>query len=366
MFRILFITAIVANLYVFYRLWAMVPAGSFVRPLLLALGAVLVGTMLAAFLGRDRLPQSMIGLVYGVGTTWLFTMLYFVLVFFVLDLLRLTGLVPLKRWMFGSWAGFAAVTGAMLLLMGAGYVRYRHKARVELPIAVAGWEAGTEPLRIVALSDLHLGYTIGKREFEGWVERINAERPDVVLLVGDVIDSDLRPIIAADMAASFRKITSRYGVFAIPGNHEYIAGIRGSLAFLREAGVTVLRDSTALVGGRVQVVGRDDRSNRDRQPLDALTASLDRSKPLIVLDHQPYRLEQAERAGATLQLSGHTHRGQVWPVSLLVDRMYEKAYGSLKKGDTNYYITSGIGVWGGKFRIGTRSEYLVITLSGEQ
>lgn len=365
MFRILFITAIVANLYVFWHLWAMVPAGSFVRPLLIALGVVAVVTMSAAFMGRDKLPQSVIGIVYGAGTAWLFTMLYFVLVFLVLDLLRLTHLVPLKQWMFGSWPGFWAVTGAVLLLMVAGYVRYRNKARVELSIVTDRWEAGVEPLKIVALSDLHLGYTIGRREFEGWVERINAERPDVVLLVGDVIDSDLRPLIESDLASSFRKIESRYGVFAAPGNHEYIAGIDGSLAFLRDAGATVLRDSTALVGGRVWVVGRDDRSNRHRQPLDELIGPLNRSKPVIVLDHQPHRLEQAERAGATLQLSGHTHRGQVWPASLLVDRMYEKAYGSLKKGDTNYYISSGMGLWGGKFRIGTRSEYVVITLTGE-
>jgi predicted MPP superfamily phosphohydrolase len=366
MFPMILVAFLGANVYVFYRLWAMIPAGPLFRPLLLVLAVVLVGS---AFLGLrfgDRLPLPVVRIAYTLGTAWFFILICFTAVFLLLDLLRLTRLLPfLNVWMFGHWVGLAAVVGIVALVMTVGHIRYRDKARIDLPVATEKREPGAEPLKIVALSDLHLGYTIGKRELEGWIDRINREKPDAVLLVGDVVDNNPRPLVAGGLAAAFHKIESRYGVFAVPGNHEYITGIDESLAFLRQGGVTVLRDSAVLIGGSLWVAGRDDRSNRRRLPLEKLMESLDRSKPVIVLDHQPVHLEEAERNGVDLQLSGHTHRGQVWPIRWIVEGMFEKAYGSLKKGNTNYYITSGMGIWGGKFRIGTRSEYVVITLSGK-
>ena len=102
--------------------------------------------------------------------------------------------------------------------------------------------------------------------------------------------------------------------------------------------------------------------NRHRLPLRDIVGAADRSKYLILLDHQPYHLEQAEREGIDFQFSGHTHHGQVWPVSWMTDMMYECAFGSYQRGATSYYVSSGMGIWGGKFRIGTRSEYLVLTI----
>jgi predicted MPP superfamily phosphohydrolase len=359
MFPVILVAFLGANGYVFYRLWMLIPAGALFRTLLLLFAVVAVGS---AFLGLrfgDRLPLPLVRIAYTLGTSWLFILIYFTAAFLLFDLLRL---LPFPNvWMFVNRVGPAAVVGIVSIVMTAGYLHYRNKARIELSIVTEKQDPGVQPLKIVALSDLHLGYTIGQREFEGWIERINREKPDVVLLVGDVMDNNLRPLIAGGLADAFHKIESRYGVFAVPGNHEYITGIDGSLAFLRQAGVTVLRDSAVLVGGSVWVVGRDDRSNRRRLPLEKLLEPLDRSKPVIVLDHQPHHLEEAERNGVDLQLSGHTHRGQVWPIRWIVEGMFEKAYGSLKKGGTSYYITSGMGIWGGKFRIGTQSEYVVIT-----
>ena len=113
----------------------------------------------------------------------------------------------------------------------------------------------------------------------------------------------------------------------------------------------------------INIIGRDDRTNLHRKSVKALTSGLDMSRYTIMLDHQPYHLEQAERAGIDFQLSGHTHYGQVWPISWIENAIYEKAYGMLTKGNTHYYVTSGLGIWGGKFRIGTQSEYVVATLT---
>ena len=99
--------------------------------------------------------------------------------------------------------------------------------------------------------------------------------------------------------------------------------------------------------------------NENRKSVKELLSGFSNNRYVILLDHQPYHLEEAEQAGVDFQLSGHTHYGQVWPISWIEEAIYEKAFGALKKGDTQYYISSGIGIWGAKFRIGTRSEYVV-------
>ena len=214
-------------------------------------------------------------------------------------------------------------------------------------------------LRIVMMSDLHLGYHNPRAELARWVDMVNAERPDLVLIAGDIVDMSLRPLRDDGMAAELRRIDAP--VYACLGNHEYHSGLSESAAFLREAGVRLLRDGSAELGGLV-LVGRDDRSNPRRKSLGALMRGVDRSKYVILLDHQPYHLEQAERAGVDFQLSGHTHHGQLWPVSWITDAIYEDAYGPWRRGRTHYYVSSGMGIWGGKFRIGTCSEYVVATL----
>ena len=115
--------------------------------------------------------------------------------------------------------------------------------------------------------------------------------------------------------------------------------------------------------GNVTIAGRDDRSNRRRKSVEQLMNGIDRSTYIIMLDHQPYHLEEAEQNGVDLQLSGHTHRGQVWPLNWVTKKMYECDYGQWQRGKTDYYVSSGLGIWGGKFRIGTDSEYVVINVS---
>jgi predicted MPP superfamily phosphohydrolase len=114
--------------------------------------------------------------------------------------------------------------------------------------------------------------------------------------------------------------------------------------------------------GDLCIIGRDDRTNPHRLSMGRLSQLADHTKYTILLDHQPYYLEQAERAGIDFQFSGHTHKGQVWPINLIVDAIYECGYGEWKRGNTRYYISSGIGIWGGKFRIGSNSEYVVAEL----
>ena len=150
-------------------------------------------------------------------------------------------------------------------------------------------------------------------------------------------------------------------VYACLGNHEYITGINDAKSFYEKSSIHLLVDSTDVVN-ELCVIGRDDRSNRNRKSLKNIIKKVDRSKYLILLDHQPYNLQESSESHIDLQLSGHTHHGQVWPINWITDVVYECAYGHYTKSGTDFYVSSGLGIWGGKFRIGTCSEYVVINI----
>ena len=350
-----------ANSYVFFRIWNLIPAGNILRPISLVLGIVAVSSMFIAILTAGSLPSAVTSFLYILGSSWFFIMLYLLMLFLLLDIGRLVHLLP-KSFLLGNWMVLGGITALLTIIFTIGYITYQKKDRVELNLDVPAGVSLDNPLKIVALSDVHIGYTIGKKELARWVELINAENPDIVLIAGDITDNNVRPLIEQDMASVFRQIRSKYGVYACAGNHEYIGGLAETLAFEKKAGITVLRDSAVLIDNNFYIVGRDDRTNTQRESIGGLVDTLDRTKPVILLDHQPYHLEEAEENGITLQISGHTHDGQVWPVSMITRSMYEVSHGYKKKKDTHIYVSSGIGIWGGKFRIGTRSEYVVINL----
>lgn len=317
---------------------------------------IILGLMLSMLL-RSSLSERTTSWVYPLSSSVPFYLLYAVMIFIALDLLRL---VPkFKPYLTASWDLVAWVWIVFFLIFAYAKMRYEHKVRVPLELKLD--KPLSKPIKIVGISDMHLGYTIGKEELSQWVKLINDEKPDLILIAGDMVDGDVRPVLSEQMAEAFNQLKAP--VYACLGNHEYIGGEADRQAFLRQTKVQLLRDSVAyLPEAGIYIVGRDDASNRYRQPLSALTASLDKSKPILLLDHQPHHLEEAEQSGIDFQLSGHTHRGQMFPINMIVDRMYEQSHGYLRKGRTQYYVSSGIGIWGGKYRIGSQSEYLVLTL----
>lgn len=362
-FMLLFLTLILgANYYVFYRLWCMLPSQPF-RIALIVTAVILVGSLLVSMIARGVLPDALTSALYRIGTTWFFVMVYLLIAFLLLDLIRVTHLLPVDQFMYKSWLGFGVTVGVIAVVMFSGYIRYLHKDRVELNITLKTGKMVEEPIKMVAISDLHLGYGIGNNELEKWVNLINKENADVVLIAGDLIDNSVVPVNDYRMDEVLRKIKSKYGVFMALGNHEYISGVDGSLDFLKKSGIEVLRDSVVLIDNRFYLAGRDDFSNSERRSLDQLTDSLDPSKPLIVIDHQPMKLKAVSQYPVDFQISGHTHHGQIWPISWITSLIYEKSHGYLLENDTHFYVTSGIGLWGGKFRIGSKSEYVVVTIN---
>ena len=350
------ILPIVALFYVGWHVWVLLPLPRLWRVLIIAVG-VLCFLLLFTAVGRklDNIPLPLARVLYEVGTSSLFVLLYMVILFLVLDLGRLLRLVP-KTWLHAN--GTMAIT-LTLLLFGVflyGHLHYKNKVRVTLELH------SSKPLprtyKAVMASDLHLGYHNPRKELARWIDMINHENPDFILIAGDIIDGSMRPLTEEHMADEFHRLKAP--VYACLGNHEYFSGSPQARQFYKDAGIRLVIDEAAVIDSSLVIIGRDDRMNMRRKPLKELVG--DANNYTIVLDHQPYNLERAEAAGVDFQLSGHTHRGQVWPISWITDAIYECSWGKHQRGNTHYYISSGLGIWGGKFRIGSQSEYVVATI----
>jgi len=197
------------------------------------------------------------------------------------------------------------------------------------------------------------------------VDMVHVIRPDIVLLCGDIVDEDLGPVIENNLGEMLRSIRSRYGTYAVTGNHEYIGGVDAACRYLSDHGVKLLRDEAVLIDGSFYLVGREDRSIRQftgmtRRPLWSIMKGVDRSLPVIMMDHQPLRLSSAVENGVDLQVSGHTHHGQLWPANIVTGLIYEVSRGFKKIGGTSFYVSCGFGTWGPPARLGNRPEVVHI------
>lgn len=225
-----------------------------------------------------------------------------------------------------------------------------------------------EPLNIVMVSDIHLGNIVKNNKLKTMVTEINGLNPDLVIIAGDIIDSDITPFLNHSMSIEFSNIKSKYGTFAVLGNHDILTKEEDAIVnILKENSVTVLRDEVVLINDEFYIIGRDDitvsrYSNEPRATLEDLTKDLDKSKPLIVIDHNPKYMDESLNANIDLQLSGHTHRGQIVPGNLVTNKMFEVDYGYLKKDNLNVVVSSGYGTWGPPIRLGSRSEIVQINL----
>ena len=356
-----FALPLVAISYIGWHVWCLLPLAKGWKALVVA---VMVGCFLLTFANfsraTDGMPMPAAVFCYEVANSSLIILLYLFILFLVLDLGRLVRLVP-RTLLYNNGTTAIAITLLMTAIFVYGYLHYMDKYREELTVTTD--KPLAKPLKIVMMSDLHLGYHNRRSELARWVDMVNAEQPDVVLIAGDIIDMSMRPIKEQRMFEEFHRLKAP--VYACIGNHEYYSGEPEAQQFYQQAGIHLLQDECAQVGD-LCIIGRDDRTNQHRKSLDKMMKEnswlISHSSFLILLDHQPYNLEEAERAKIDFQFSGHTHHGQVWPISWITESIYEKAHGALEKGTTHYYITSGIGLWGGKFRIGTRSEYVVLNV----
>jgi len=365
-FIIAFAILISINSYVVVRGWQALPSASALRPVFLASMIALFLTLMGTMIFGEYMPHALAKGLSFVGFTYIIVFIYLMISFVLVDFVRVAnhffhffpaGMASIRLW---------AMTATLLLTAIAlvvGNYKFNHPSIVTLNLNTDKPKQN-KTLKIVAASDLHLGISIDKKRLQSYVKLINDQHPDIVLLAGDVSDRLMLPVKRQHMDKELRSIKARLGVYAINGNHEHYAEVPNATAeYLKSAGITVLLDSACLVDSSFYIIGRDDRTNQKRKTLNEIVKGLDVSLPRILMDHQPFHLEEAEQNGIDFQISGHTHNGQFFPGNLFVKRMYELGYGYLKKGSTHYYVSSGLGLWGPEYRIGTQSELVVVNLS---
>ena len=347
---------VLANVFVYWKcnsamsaapLWAKIAVGVVYWVAALSFVAYMFAS------GSRVLPPSVGHAFYWFSTSWLVFTLYTVLILLLLTVAGLCGLQVKGQFV---WAA-----GLALMVMAWGFGNFARPDLRRMSLDV-GKPADAKSLRVVALSDVHLGYGITRERLERYVGMINAEHPDVVLIAGDLIDMTVAPLFEEKMYEPLRDIRATQGVYMVPGNHEYISGMDESVRFIGMTQIVLLRDSVATLPCGVQLVGRDDNHNRNRRPLAELMAGTYGDKPVFVLDHQPNdsEVDAAVSCGADFVLCGHTHRGQVWPLNHLVAALYKHYYGYAKEAGTHIYVSSGLGLWGPPYRIGSDSEMAVI------
>ena len=300
-----------------------------------------------------------------VSSVWMGMIVYLVLGTVAYDVARVFAYaaLPVGRLMTTVVAGLAAAITVY------GFIEAHWIGVTNLPVRMPGLPAHLEGFRITQISDVHLGRIVRGSRLERIVNQINALQPDLIVITGDLVDAE--PSHMEEMIPALRRLQSRYGVFAVTGNHEFFAGADLAQSYIERAGVTLLRNRWVTVNGGLQLIGRDDviaeRVTGVPTPSwDEILRGLDRTKPAILLYHTPVTtLAELEAHGIQLQLSGHTHQGQLWPFNFIVKCVFRTPYGRFTDGKATIYVNRGIGTWGPPLRVLARPEITLVTLTGK-
>jgi len=369
-----FLLYLVGNIYLLRRGWkALAGTGVFRQVILIVYLIFSYSYFLWHKIERGE-PTRLKETICAMGSFYTGVLLYLVLFTALVDLLRLINhFFPFfprslreNRRRAGHVA-FAGVVGITFALLFAGLFYARHVRVHTMEIAIDKKAGAMESLNLVVLSDFHVGPYMRTSRLDKIIRKVNGLDPDVVLILGDIMNEETIAPERERLPATLAKIRARFGVYACMGNHEYFAGIKNSLELFRKSGIRALLNEAVLIADSFYLVGRSNRSyigqRERRMTLKEILKDVDMNRPVIFMDHQPIRLEEAAEAGIDLQLSGHTHGGAVFPATLVNDFLFEIARGYGRKLNTQYYVTSGVGVWAPPVRIGTTSEIVQMKIT---
>lgn len=359
---------------------------------------VLVGlaALLSASLYLMRVAPRGLGAVLAwVGFTWLGLVFLFFVLLLVAEPLR-----PLLRLLVaGGTAGLHGPSGviagrivaravAVSVLIGggllgvAGVFSARLPAGVRtVPVSLARWPAALSGYTVVQISDIHVGETVAKGFVERVVRQVNALDPDMIVITGDLVDGSVNDL--APLVAPLASLRARDGVWFVTGNHEYYSGVQAWVEHLSRLGIRVLRNERVPIRGEAgfDLAGTDDyaagshghehgggeedgdgQGQRRGQDIPRALAGRDPNRPVILLAHQPRSFLEASALGVDLQLAGHTHGGQVYPIHYLSRRASSYLAGLYRRGDSWIYVSRGTGYWGPPMRLGAPPEITRIVL----
>ena len=329
------------------------------------------------------LPKSAVAIVIRrISTYWIGIMLYSLLYVVLFDLLRLIAKhTKLKNTLLFSRGSVISIGSVVVACAVAtclyGIFNARNIKVNEYSVTVNKSCGSDKHLKAVLVADMHMGYAIGVDHITNMVEKINQQDADIVIIAGDIFDNSYDGMDDPEgIKAQLKSIKSKYGVYAVYGNHDIDEKILMGFTFdwggkqlhnekmtnfMKECNIKLINDESVLINDEFYLVGRRDTDkpgteDGTRAEVSELTKDLDKTKPIFVLSHEPDELQKTADAGADIDFSGHTHDGQLFPGNLTIGLFWENPCGMIKKDNMYSIVTSGVGVYGTFMRVGTDAE----------
>ena len=339
------------------------------------------------------LPRSSIQVtIHRISNVWLGFFIYLLffmiigdIIVFVLKRMDKKKNIPILHKLYGAFIIGIAVTAASTGFSVYGTIHARQMTTRSYDIRVDKHVDDISSLNVVLVADLHLGYSICCSDMEKMVDRINALNPDVVIYAGDIFDNDYDALDDPErLVEIMRNVSAAYGSYAVFGNHDVTETLVGGFStasrtkafrdprmetFLEQAGINIMLDEvTTIADGKINLIGRLDGEKAgdgtsNRKDLSELVKRCDMSKPVIVINHEPDKLHETAAMGVDVMLSGHTHAGQFFPLTIIQPLAWENYWG-IKKIDNMYsVVTSGVGLYGPAMRVATDSEVMSVRIN---
>lgn len=369
LFLIIFFTIYSAvNYYIFIRGWQAISHIPVLKPFYIIIFLFGALAYIVAKIFNTKLPVLIYDILLWPGSLWFAFMLYFFLFIVLIDFSRLLNhlfnIYPsfvTNDFQTAKFVTFISVILVSSIIIITGYINTRNIKVNYVEVRIPGKASKLNELNVAFVADFHLSPVNDGNLLDKIVKKINRLNADIVLMPGDIVDDAVEILKRKNIGKGLIGIKSKYGTFVTNGNHEFINGVEKADRYLRELNLNVLRDSAMLIEDSFYILGREDRSksnftNKQRKSLREILKDIDRDFPVIVIDHTPSGLGETINENIELQLSGHTHHGQMFPLNLITNMIYEVSWGYLKKKQTQFYVTCGVGTWGPPVRLGSNSE----------
>lgn len=364
--------------------------------------SLLACTFPVAEFGEDVVSPGLLPILTYAGGFWIVAMVYFFLIILLIDIIRLADktvkVIPNEAKESIRLQGGLGLSVLILVLSITSYGIWnaRHPVISRYDLAIHKKANGLKKMNIIMVSDLHIGSIVHPHRLEPLVAAVNRLKPDLIVFVGDIVEQSLDPAEQKELVDVLSGMQARYGKFAVNGNHDrYGSQNDGSADYLTLSGITMLHDTYEKTGNSIYLIGRNNggmhrhaaeeaaaetgdasgetddalAENQDNRPainhrkeLPAILQGVDDSLPLVLLDHQPVDVEIARKNKVDLQLGGHTHDGQVFPINLVTGMIYKDDWGLLTEGAYHLIVSCGYGTWGPPLRIGNHPEIVDINL----
>ncbi|MDD5687907.1 MAG: metallophosphoesterase [Elusimicrobia bacterium] len=312
------------------------------------------------FISRKVVISPWIKIAAQYSSVWIGAISIAVTVFLVADILR----IFFHSQPFRYYSVIFSLIVIAVISLYSIYNVAREPFLKEIKIKTGKLPSNLPKFSIIQLSDVHLNFLKSEEWLNKIVDKTNSQNPDLIVITGDLIDADVEGL--KNFYEILKRLKSKYGVFAVTGNHEFYAGIDKFLEIAKNSNIAVLRNEKRTIANYVELIGIDDntgkRFSETGSDLKGALKNCDFKKLVVLLSHQPDVFDEAVKSGVDLQLSGHTHAGQIPPMDLIVEFYFKYPYGLYQKNTSYLYTTSGTGIWGPPMRLFSRSEIIKIVL----